>query len=82
MSSGFSGNPVVLVSTDGGGDQANNASLDPAVSDDNCYVAFQSFASDLVRGDDNRTSDVFVKDLWTGVVALASADAEGEPRQQ
>ncbi len=40
-------------------------------------MAFQSFASDLARGDDNGTSDVFLRDLRTGELALVSVDPGG-----
>ncbi|TMC01640.1 MAG: hypothetical protein E6J35_10430, partial [Chloroflexi bacterium] len=36
------------------------------------YVAFASFATDLVDGDTNGTSDVFVRDVQTGTTALVS----------
>jgi hypothetical protein len=36
------------------------------MSADGRYIAFQSYASDLVPDDDNGTSDVFVRDLELG----------------
>ena len=44
-----------------GGAQANGDSLFPALSADGTVVGFTSFASNLVPGDTNSVSDVFVK---------------------
>lgn len=47
-------------------------------SADGRYVAFESFAANLVVGDSNfHLPDVFVKDLQTGAVVLASVDSAG-----
>jgi hypothetical protein len=40
-------------------------------------VAFWSFASDLVPGDGNSRSDVFVRDLVAGTTVRASVNTEG-----
>src|SRR2546423_4274361 len=55
------------VSVDSAGGQTNNASgegdsISPAVSADGRFVAFVSGASNLVSGDTNSVSDVFVRD--------------------
>ncbi len=50
------------VSVATGGGQANGDSFTPAISADGRYVAFHSLASNLVAGDTNDTSDVFVRD--------------------
>jgi Tol biopolymer transport system component len=51
----------------------------PSVSADGRYVAFVSFATDLVRGvaDANGVSDVFLRDMHTGTTSLVSATAAG-----
>ena len=54
---------TVRVSVDSGGTQGNGSSLRPAISGDGCIVTFDSSASNLVAGDTNNTSDVFVHDL-------------------
>ena len=54
------------VSVDSAGNQANGCSRAPTISADGRYVAFESDASNLVPGDSNEVSDVFVHDLWTG----------------
>ena len=58
---------------------ANNASgfSPPSVSADGRYVAFVSDATDLVTNDTNNQRDVFVRDLLTGAIVLASADSNG-----
>ena len=50
------------VSVGAGGAQANSESFDPAISADGRYVAFYSEASNLVAGDTNDSTDVFVRD--------------------
>jgi len=59
------------------GAQPNGASANAAVSADGRYVAFGSFASNLVAGDTNNAQDVFVRDLQTTVIRRVSVDAGG-----
>jgi Tol biopolymer transport system component len=54
---------TTLVSVSSQGVQANGLSYDPAISVDGRHVAFISYASNLVPGDTNGKSDVFVRDL-------------------
>jgi len=42
--------------------EGNDSSFEPAASRDGRFVAFTSYASNLVEGDDNATSDVFLLD--------------------
>ena len=65
------------VSISSGGRQANGPSAMPAISADGRYVAFQSFASTLVRGDTNGLTDVFVRDLATGRTTRVSLTSRG-----
>ncbi len=37
-----------------------------SISADGRYIAFGSSADNLVEGDTNGVSDIFVRDLWTG----------------
>lgn len=57
---------------------ANDCSYSPSISDGGLFVAFQSYASDLVAGDTNDLPDVFVRDRdpdrdgWIHVDAMAT----------
>ncbi len=68
---------VRRVSVDSRGEQGNQASLTPAMSADSRYVAFFSFASNLVAGDTNGASDVFLRDVRHGTTARLSVSSEG-----
>src|SRR5262249_997115 len=68
---------LTLVSSDGAGAQANNVSFQPAISADGRFIAFSSDADNLVAGDTNGATDVFVKDLHTGNITRVSTDAAG-----
>ncbi|MEM9713997.1 MAG: hypothetical protein AAGA17_17390, partial [Actinomycetota bacterium] len=52
-------------------------SLNPSISDDGRYVAFQSEATDLVAGDGNGESDVFVHDRITTTTTRLSTGTGG-----
>ncbi len=69
------------VSVSATGLQANERSYDrraPAPSDDGRFVAFSSEASNLVEGDTNGATDVFVKDRITGTVERVTVSSSGE----
>jgi Tol biopolymer transport system component len=66
-----------LVSVGLGGAQANTDSYYPSISADGRYVAFESAASNLVPGDTNGCSDIFVRDLLSGTTARISVDSGG-----
>ena len=65
----------VSVATDGS--QGNNGSYRPAVSFDGRFVAFHSFALNLVSGDTNGAPDVFVRDRTKGKTARVSVNRAG-----
>jgi Tol biopolymer transport system component len=67
---------LVSVATGGGATPAagNADSTDPSVSDDGRFVAFTSAANNLVAGDNNNRTDVFVRDLFTNETRLVSAN--------
>ena len=65
----------VSVSSDG--TQANNASFAAAISADGRYVAFDSIASNLVAGDTNIRTDVFLHDLQSGETRRVSVSSTG-----
>jgi Tol biopolymer transport system component len=69
---------TTLVNVDSSGIQgAGGDSLYPAISADGRYVAFKSWCVNLVAADNNGHSDVFVRDLVSGVTTLASVDSNG-----
>ncbi|MDO8706573.1 MAG: hypothetical protein Q7J84_16675 [Sulfuricaulis sp.] len=65
------------VSVDSAGNQANNSSIDPAISADGRFVAFGSAAANLVPGDTNGLPDIFVHDRLTGETTRVSVDSAG-----
>ncbi|MEX1193482.1 MAG: calcium-binding protein [Dehalococcoidia bacterium] len=65
------------VSVDSAGTQANSYSINPSLSADGRYVAFDSVATNLVTEDDNGKSDVFVHDRQTGATQRVSVDVSG-----
>ena len=60
-----------------GGAAANADSEDPAISRDGAIVAFQSNASNLVAGDGNNRSDIFVHDRNRHVAERVSVASDG-----
>ncbi len=67
------------VSVDSNGAQADDESftLPPAISGDGRYVAFSSVATNLVAGDTNGKSDIFVHDRRTGQTTRVSVSSAG-----
>jgi Tol biopolymer transport system component len=64
------------VSTDSSGIQGNEASETPSISADGRYVAFRSWANNLVPRDTNESADIFVKDLVSGWIRLLGFSGE------
>ena len=56
---------------------ANNRSSVPSISADGRFVAFLSSASNLVSGDTNGTSDIFVRDTQSNTTSRVSVDTAG-----
>ncbi|MDO8614531.1 MAG: hypothetical protein Q7T33_02190 [Dehalococcoidia bacterium] len=65
------------VSVDSAGAEADAGSANPAISADARYVALSSDATNLVPGDTNGKSDVFVRDRLTGATERVSVDSAG-----
>ncbi|MGB5962043.1 MAG: DUF4347 domain-containing protein [Coleofasciculaceae cyanobacterium] len=65
-------NATRRVSVGIGGTQANGGSTDSSISADGRYVAFASGASNLVSGDNNLRSDLFVYDTIANTTRLVS----------
>ena len=53
-------------------------SSSPVISADGRYVAFVSASTNLVEGDNNNYSDVFVRDRETGKIELVSTSSTGK----
>ena len=62
-----------LISSDSNGVTTDSNSFNPSISGDGRYVVFDSAASNLVSDDVNGVSDVFLKDMQTGKLSLASS---------
>jgi len=65
------------VSVESDGTQGSGDSLYPSVSADGRFVAFYSYASDLVSGDTNGAGDMFVHDRQTGQTQCVSVASDG-----
>jgi len=68
------------VSVSSTGTPGNGASDTPRISGNGRYVAFASDANNLVIGDGNGRTDVFVRDLQTGTTELVSQRANDGPQ--
>ena len=79
---------VTRVSVASNGDEGNDDSVYPTISADGNYIAFSSFATNLVSGDTNSTCpdfpnnnfscpDIFVHDLQTGGTERVSIASDG-----
>ncbi|WP_083918128.1 TolB-like translocation protein [Methylosarcina fibrata] len=64
------------VSVDNTGVEGNSISYYPALSANGRYVAFYSYASNLIEGDHNDSSDIFVRDLKKGLTQRVSVSSE------
>jgi Tol biopolymer transport system component len=65
------------VSVDSSGIEAAGSSSNPSIDADGGLVAFDSSAPNLVPGDTNAASDVFVHDNLTGTTTRVSVDSNG-----
>ena len=68
---------VSLVSVSLDGNAGGGTSNYPSISRDGRYVAFESYASDLVEGDTNGKRDIFVRDREAGSTYLVSISSAG-----
>lgn len=72
---------TTLVSQSTGGSTGDSGSTNPEASSDGRYVVFQSDAENLVAGDTNGVTDIFLRDTVTGEtrrVNVSSAGAEAD----
>jgi Tol biopolymer transport system component len=70
-------NTTTNVSVDSAGNQGDGQSFTPSISADGRFVAFISNASNLVPGDTNRYTDIFVRDTLTNTTTRVSLDSAG-----
>ena len=68
---------IQLVSVASDGRRANLNSDSPSISADGRFVAFTSYASNLVAGDSNGWVDVFIHDRENGVTRRISVASDG-----
>jgi hypothetical protein len=66
------------VSVSSAGVQATGQSREPALSDDGNLVVFTSSAGNLVSGDTNNSTDVFLHDMTTGETIRVSVSSSGK----
>jgi Tol biopolymer transport system component len=71
------GAKTTRVSVSSRGAQANGKSRAQSISADGRFVAFDSFAGNLVGGDTNGSEDVFVHDRRTGKTTRVSVSSKG-----
>lgn len=58
-------NQITRISVDAGGAQGNGTSIHPMIAANGGVVVFESEASNLVSGDTNNSSDIFLYDITT-----------------
>ncbi len=68
---------TVLVSVSTAGIVGNRESNAPVLSDDGRYVAFDSYAWNLVPNDTNENFDIFVRDMQTNTTVAVSVANDG-----
>ena len=68
---------TVRVSVDSNGLAGNASSTWPAISADNRFIAFSSDATNLVAGDTNGVTDIFVRDRQIGTTRRISVSGAG-----
>jgi Tol biopolymer transport system component len=67
---------ISRASGEGAGGDAD--SREPSISADGRYVAFASNAENLISGDDNNDTDVYVRDTQTGATTLVSRQSAAD----
>ncbi len=69
---------TTLVSVASDGTEGNRDTLSAALSADGQFVVMTSLANNLVAGDTNASTDVFVHDMATGVTTRVSVSSTGQ----
>src|SRR5437773_713165 len=68
---------ITLASTSDGGIKGNGASTDVSLSGGGTKAAFRSTSTNLSPADTDTRGDIYVKDLTTGILTLASTSSTG-----
>jgi Tol biopolymer transport system component len=68
---------TIRISVGDQGQQGDGDGLEPALAGNGRYVAFFSYAPNLVPNDTNGKPDVFVRDIVAGTTARVSVDSNG-----
>lgn len=71
-------NTIKRISISNNGIEVNGDSLEPTISDDGRYIAFSSFANNLVDGDNNGYCDVFIYDQICMITKRVSLSSYGD----
>jgi len=71
------GSEIIRVSVASDGTAGDGSSSNASINGDGRYIAFQSFATNLVSVDTNAMIDVFVHDTQTGVTTRESVTSSG-----
>jgi Tol biopolymer transport system component len=69
---------TALVSVSSAGVKGNGDSSAPSISADGRYITFSSLAGNLVAGDTNGTSDLFLHDMQTGQTMRVNVNNNGD----
>jgi len=70
-------NTTIRISNGIGGAQSNGLSLNPVISQSGRYIAYESRATNLVSGDTNSQSDIFLYDTTTAATTRLSVSSTG-----
>ncbi len=73
-------NTTERVSVTSSGAEANGGSEQPSISSDGRYIAFRSWATNLVADDTDAVPDVFVRDRQTGMTERITSAGGDQPR--
>jgi len=68
---------LISVNSDGSPGTGNKSASDVSISGDGRYVAFASDSADIVNGDTNSVTDIFVRDRVTGITQRISIASDG-----
>jgi outer membrane biosynthesis protein TonB len=74
-------NTIARLNLSSSGAQADRSSYEPAISSDGRWIAFRSYATNLVGNDTNGMGDIFLCDRLNGNIQLVSLSSTGEQAQ-